>query len=272
MTFTDWEIDAIRRGLNAYRIAKARNGRLLPWKALTHAILMSEVTEHAYPEDGDEPEFKEEALRRFANGSQVLQPDKLADLQAFLIHHRMLSEDEFGKESSLMAEAKSVQSLLGADDARIYISSMREFYRTSRTLDEHTEIAIELRIVPQPDDELFMVEETVIRTQRDPSSELAYSAKDKFLVMKMVRRGYGVLVTRGQLAHIVLHDYQDSERIHLVELMPPAGERFPHMILARLGQAPAMPQDRSDREPAFSDYNIFRFEPRPEWPYDDSQG
>ena len=59
MTFTDWEVDAIRRGLNCYRIAKAREGRLLPWKAVINAVLLSEVTAHTYPIDGEEPEFNE---------------------------------------------------------------------------------------------------------------------------------------------------------------------------------------------------------------------
>ena len=65
MKFTAWQIDKLIRGLHGYRVIRSVNGRPPPWKSVLDHLLLSPETAHQYLEDGSEPEFKEEALRRF---------------------------------------------------------------------------------------------------------------------------------------------------------------------------------------------------------------
>ena len=83
MAYTEEQIGYLRDALARYRDMEGRNLRPLPWKSVLDRILMADATRHEYPEDGSLPEFKEEALRRFASGTSVLSEDKLDDLRTF---------------------------------------------------------------------------------------------------------------------------------------------------------------------------------------------
>ncbi|MGO4809411.1 hypothetical protein AB4156_07390 [Cupriavidus sp. 2MCAB6] len=262
MTFTDWEVDAIRRGLNCYRIANARQGRLLPWKAVIHAVLMSEVTAHVYPKNGEEPEFKEEALRRFANGSQILQPDKLTDLKAFLIQNKSLTEEDFGNESKILAEAKAVQSLLGANT--IYtaslVSGMRSHYKAIRNENPKLTEEIELRILPQGNGGFFLTEETYAAIQHLSPQEYEREKQDNLTRSKEIRRGYGFLFTGDDLIHIVLRGYREADRIHFVEFMPLGEKAYPDFFMLRLGSACAPSVDGNNFQTFMHNANALKFE------------
>ncbi len=113
MAYTDGQIDRLRARLCAYRAQKGENGRMRPWKAVINDILMSEATQHEYPKDGELPEFKEEALRRFAAGTSVPSQDKLEDIYAFLVDKSFLFEEELTTGVWDYNVALSLRSLFG---------------------------------------------------------------------------------------------------------------------------------------------------------------
>jgi hypothetical protein len=120
MAFTDAQIERLRARLSAYREHEGRNGRARPWKSVLDDILMAETTRHEYPEDGSLPEFREEALRRFAAGTSVLTEDKLEDIRAFLIEKRYLTSCELEEGEWSFASALALSALFsgsGADNA-----------------------------------------------------------------------------------------------------------------------------------------------------------
>ena len=103
MRYSDWQIDRIRSRLVAYRYKKGNNGRPRPWKGVLYDILLCPDTDHVFPEDGSHPEFKEEALRRFAAGTSILTPDKIHDLRVFLAKEHFLKAIELSRGEFLMA-------------------------------------------------------------------------------------------------------------------------------------------------------------------------
>jgi hypothetical protein len=113
VAYTDGQVDRLRARLCAYRAQKGENGRMRPWKAVINDILMSEATQHEYPKDGELPEFKEEALRRFAAGTSVPSQDKLEDIYAFLVDKSFLFEEELTTGVWDYNVALSLRSLFG---------------------------------------------------------------------------------------------------------------------------------------------------------------
>ncbi|MBL4836524.1 MAG: hypothetical protein JKY34_03015 [Kordiimonadaceae bacterium] len=113
MAYTEGQIDRIRSRLCAYRAQQGDGGRARPWKAVLNDILMSEETVHNYPEDGSNPEFKEEALRRFASGTSLPSQDKLEDIQTLLVEARFLSHEALTDGVWDYAIALSLRSLFG---------------------------------------------------------------------------------------------------------------------------------------------------------------
>ncbi|KRT56572.1 hypothetical protein [endosymbiont of Ridgeia piscesae] len=130
MKFYDWQIDKIRSRLVAYRYKKGQNGRPRPWKGVLYDILMCPDTSHVFPEDGSLPEFKEEALRRFAAGTSVLTPDKLEDLRVFLVKEHFLKEKELDEAPYDVEEALALHGYLASnsDEARKLLTKLPGSY------------------------------------------------------------------------------------------------------------------------------------------------
>ena len=113
MVYTEGQIDRLRLKLCEYRAQKGANGRMRPWKSVIDDILMSDATQHDYPVDGSFPEFKEEAIRRFAAGSSVPSDDKLEDIYNFLKDQKFLSDDELTNGVWDFTAALSLRNLFG---------------------------------------------------------------------------------------------------------------------------------------------------------------
>lgn len=113
MAFSVAQLDRIRTRLCAYRAQNGNNGRPRPWKSVLNDILMSEKTAHCYPEDGSEPEFKEEALRRFAAGTSIPSLDKVEDIQALLVEQKYLTKESLEEGVWDYSVALSLRNLFG---------------------------------------------------------------------------------------------------------------------------------------------------------------
>jgi len=131
VAYTEGQVDRIRSRLCAYRAQQGDGGRARPWKAVIDDILMSEVTAHQYPEDGSNPEFKEEALRRFAAGTSIPSQDKLEDIQALLTEKKFLSNEALTEGVWDYSMALSLRSLFGeAARGKDFLQALRGNYRS----------------------------------------------------------------------------------------------------------------------------------------------
>ena len=225
MNFTPWQIDKLARGLNNYRELKAVNGRLPPWKRVLDHLLLSPATAHGYPESGDQPTFKEEALRRFAEGGSKLQPDKLEDVRRFLVAQRLLREDEFAEEADDLRHILSASSFLAARSPESLRSL--ELLRgpfIARLKDSQTEKEITLRFSRAPTDWFVRVTEEIA-----PPGGAAHSAKGE------VRRGYGFVCTPLNLLHIFLAGPAMKIEVTYVQLADDY-KGPPKLTLARVGE------------------------------------
>lgn len=97
---TKHELEVLRRGLERFRHINERCGRPLPWKTVIALLLDCPSTTHEHPETGDENEFREEALRRFAKGKSTLLPERLADVKRFLIAQGVITEQDLRSQAA----------------------------------------------------------------------------------------------------------------------------------------------------------------------------
>lgn len=261
MNFTDWQIDKIRRALNNYRAAEARNGQTLPWKTVTNRILLCPALRHSPLRGDEDQEFKEEALRRFANGKSFLQPHKLDDLKTFLIHAGILMEDELSDDADNLKEALTIHGYLASEteDAKQFLSEMADSYVVTRTGGEISE-KIELDILLERSGTLFRVEERLQENAENAAVKYA-KKKDGFIQTAGIRKGYGFVATRLNVLHIFLHGAAAADRIHYMEIFP-LGMRYSSAIfLLRAGEIPHSFMDTNNAEAALHNCNTYQFLP-----------
>lgn len=220
MKFTTWQIDRLRRSLNNYRLSMGRNARLLSWKVVLDRLLLCPATAHAYPKDGAEPEFKEEALRRFAGRTSTLQPDKLQDLKLFLIAEKFLREDELDDRPDTLRGLLVAQSYLASrtPEAGLSLDLTEGVYRATRESDplRHD---VRLAINREPAEWLVRVEEEVEIPIQQGRSDLHKRPFEKFAV-RQIRSGYGFASTPLHLLHIFLTGESETIEVSYVQVEP----------------------------------------------------
>lgn len=226
MKFTAWQIDKLVRGLHAYRVLKAANGRLLPWKAVHRDLLMAEKTAHSFPEDGGLPEFKEEALRRFAKGESTLQPDKLEDVWLFLIEAGVVGRNELEADAGVNEEALAVHAYLASTSKRgaERLARLVGGFRTLNAGTYETE-RVELSFIPQPTDNLVGVEE---RVRAESATPTRYERKDGGTTSASIRRGFAFTSSPEGTLHIFLRGGSRDDHVHYVSVPDPIGVTSPH--------------------------------------------
>jgi hypothetical protein len=213
-----------------------------------------------FPEDGGEPTFKAEALRRFANGYSVLEPLKLKDLRVFLMSKGFLEEDEGDEEAEDLRRFLAVRDYLSVPDEqatnRLAKASAR--YLAQRSGDRRYE-RIELDFFPDPSGVFFRVEERYERgnAARDEISE----RKDNYVTLREFRRGYALVATEMNLLYILLKGAARADHMNYFQYESYA--ETPPMILLRSGAhlfTDLFVRQGSDG-PSFHDANIFSFMP-----------
>ena len=137
MAFSEGQIDRLRARLCAYRAQAGVNGRMRPWKAVLDDILLSDATAHHYPEDGSLPDFKEEALRRFASGVSVLSEDKLQDIYDFLLDQKYLTEDQLADGIWDYSVALSLAQVFNQKSGYHYWADLKGCYRSEVDTKRH---------------------------------------------------------------------------------------------------------------------------------------
>ncbi|WP_218669479.1 ankyrin repeat domain-containing protein [Hydrogenophaga sp. H7] len=230
MNFTAWQIDRLRRGLNAYRLMKATGSAPLPWKTVLDHILRSEHTRHKVPKDGaKEGAFRQEALRRFGTGQETLQPDKLEDVRKFLVAKRVLRPDELDQIDDFR-EAITLQSVLGSRTLQgdLILSNLESGYRTVN-VGSFEEEHIELRFLAEPADNLVPVEERV----RHVLTHYDRQTKDREKLGITTRRGYAFMSSPAATLHIFVRGGDLDDHVHYVSVGDALGTQ-PGLFLPRL--------------------------------------
>ena len=219
MQFNDWQIDKLRRGLHAYRALKAKNNRLPAWKDVLDAILLSPVTAHEYAYSGDEPEFKEEALRRFAAGSSVLQSDKLSDVRRFLVGAGVFTNEEFAEDHDKIGEAAAIHARL-ANVSQSSVACLRSLEQVYRAESRHDPEKIELRFFLDVSGTLLRVEEQCRSVWPDGGFYAELVRKDNYVVSSFIRKGYGFSMTPHNALNIFVRGEDKTDTIHYVRVGP----------------------------------------------------
>lgn len=230
MNFTLWQIDRLRRGLNAYRLIKASGSRPLPWKAVLDHILRSERTRHNVPIDGaEEGAFKQEALRRFGIGQETLQLDKLEDVRLFLVEKGVLRPDELAHIDDFR-EAITLHSVLGSRSLQgdLILSNLRSGY-SAVNVGSFEEEHIELRFLSEPADNIVPVEERV----RHVLTHFDHQTKDRAKLGATTRRGYAFMSSPHATLHIFVRGGDPDDHVHYVSVIDALGTHLA-LVLPRL--------------------------------------
>ncbi|MFK4445219.1 hypothetical protein ABH944_005435 [Caballeronia udeis] len=209
MTFIDWEIENLRIGLNLYRLSKAEGGKHPSWETVVINMMTSGVTDDEFSIDGDEPELKPEALRRFATGFSVLAPDKLRDIKAFLIKEKIISDaptsdpeqlrDIFAAKTHLANETQEAQEFL-----RSFAAKYKN--RENKSGDNQIPNVI-LNFTLDESGMFFRVEEHCEHFSEGTATFIRGE------IVKTRRRGYAFATTGLNMLHILLQGPQKEDRV-----------------------------------------------------------
>jgi len=261
MKFTAWQIDKLIRGLHSYRVMKAVNGRLPPWKSVLDHLLLSHETAHQYPADGSEPEFREEALRRFAAGTSTLEAAKMADVASFLMAERVLTQGEMSEDAGFMTEGLILHTHFAADPERaaLRFSSLSTTYRATRNGEGRVE-DFELQFAPQPVETLVHAEER-LRVTASGNTPTAYERKDRNIAGVSVRKGYALITSEYPTLHVFLRGGSQRDLIHYVRVGTDGMQKLGALLLVRSGTATPEVLGQAEGDDMLARYNIVRFSP-----------
>lgn len=259
MKFTAWQIDKLVRGLHAYRVMKAANSHLLPWKTVLDHLLMSPATANSYPEDGGAPAFKEEALRRFATGMSTLEPDKLEDVRRLLVAAKVLKEEDLTESEDWTVEALTVHAALAnsSEQAQVGLASLARGYGASRTNAGRGE-DIELRLAPHTLNTMVVVEEH-FRAKSSEGPTTMNDRKDRYCVANVHRKGYGFMMSDPGVLHLFVRSLPRDDLIHYVQVKAPSMTAVDSSILLLRSGKSSPPPAGDSPDHVLQRCNIIRF-------------
>lgn len=266
MIISDWDRDLILRCLNNYRVANAGGKNPLSLNIFLTRLLLSGLTDQGYTEDGN-PNFKEEALRRFVNGKSRLEDDKVFAVQQYLIHKKFLREEELGGDidPDYLPGLLALHDYLGnkSEEAVTYLSQIKNTYFTiiDGFINKQT---IELRIILKKSDVFFRVEEHCEITSKDLVSHDVHK-KDAAETGQPKRRGYGFVSTGNHIIYIFVNDHTWSDHITYVqtELYPDINSTYELTFMRSGDLVPLVINSSVEWNPPIILNNVFRFSSDP---------
>ena len=267
MIISEWDRDLIRRRLNNYLTAKSRGRKALPLKTFLHNLLISGVTNDVYPYNGDEPDFKEEALRRFRANTQQTEDNKVFAIQQFLIHEKFLKEKELGGDidPDYLPGLLAVHDYLGnkSKEAIAYLAQIKKTYFTR--IDGYIfEQLIQLNIMLKKSDAFFRVEEACDLTSKDFVLHEVHK-KDAAKAGQTMRRGYGFVSNGNNTIYIFFSDYTAIDPITYIqaELHPDINSTYELTFIRSGDVVPLITTSSEDPNPPIILNNVFRFSSDP---------
>ena len=203
----------------SYRYKRGRNGRPRPWKGVLYDILMCPDTAHVFPEDGSFPEFKEEALRRFAAGTSILTPDKLEDIRVLLTREKFLKAKELEDDPEDIEEALALHRYLATNavEVRASLARLPSTYEAERSCTGMKEtFRLELNLDPSGD--FVRVENIYEREVEQSHHDAELEAKDGYKSCRQHRRGFGFVCTNNNLLYLFTHGPVREDLVTYVQL------------------------------------------------------
>lgn len=203
----------------SYRYKRGQNGRPRPWKGVLYDILMHPDTAHVFPEDGSFPEFKEEALRRFAAGTSILTPDKLEDIRVLLTREKFLKPKELEDDPEDIEEALALHQYLAisAGEGRASLASLLSTYQAERSCTGMKEtFRLELNLDPSGD--FVRVENIYEREVEQSHHDAELEAKDGYKSCRQHRRGFGFVCTNQNLLYLFTHGPVREDLVTYVQI------------------------------------------------------
>ncbi len=219
------QIARLRSRLVAYRNRRGANGAARPWKSVLYDILTHPETQHCFPADGSEPEFKEEALRRFGQGLSNSTPDKRADIKTFLVLKGFLTEKELEEDPYDMEAALALHRHLASSDplARDMLNDLQTHYvAENRTKLAHLRVTLSARLNECGD---YIDLEERYEVFVDPDAELeqsearwieAYNRK----LLDQKRRGFGYICGEARVLYLFLWNGSRNDLVSYVQVPP----------------------------------------------------
>lgn len=192
----------------------------MPLKTFLHNLLISGVTNEVYPYDGDEPDFKEEALRRFRANTQHTEENKVLAIQQFLIHEKFLNEKELGGDidPDYLPGLLAVHDYLAnkSEEAIDCLTKLNTAFYTKIEGDKYDE-SIQLNIFLKDGDAFFRIEE-ICEIKNKSSASIQLDTKDVTKSGKTMRRGYGFASTQHNIIYIFLHGHTGDNPVSYVQV------------------------------------------------------
>lgn len=250
MEFDAWQIDRLRVALNNYRLFKARNGQLRPWQTVCDDIVFEPPEKGQPPKRGALPDFKGEALRRFANGTQVLEAERLLQLNQFLIRQRLLGKDEMQEGPEELRGLLMTHGYIGNQSltATLSLEKLGSAYATTaRTQHPAREIHLtfaraESRLFARADEESIVL--------RHPAMGSGKHRKMDVFSMRELRRGIAFATTTADLLHVYLVGASKCVEVTYTQLSavePPPNPGA--LVLLRLGGDASLAMSESNSPP-----------------------
>lgn len=272
MNYTIWQIDKLRRGLHAYRLLMAVNGKLRPWKLAIDDIISSPATSREYSTRlRGKSDFKEEALRRFAEGENLLEATKLDDVARFLVAARVVSAEELADGSDVVSDNLLLQRFFasGTEQVSSRLAQLSTDYQGEQRAGDRSQ-ELWLRLAPQPLSGFVLVEERARTTARDGAAS-RYDRKDDNIVGSTVRKGCALITSRYPTLHIFMRGSGTDDFIHYVRVGTDGMQKLDQLLLVRSGAATPEIAGHVEGDDLLARYNIVRFKPttsRPVLPSD----
>ena len=261
MAYSPWQIDKIRRALNRYRIVHSHNAKPRSWFWVHSDILSSDKTVHEFHPDGETPPvFKQEALRRFACGSQVLEQERLEDLYVFLKDKGFLPKADWEEEATQLKAFLGLHAYLanGAGPGQNAIRRSAGTYTAGRHVEGISE-DVTLRIVRHESGKFVHIEEFVEVADDDVRIAGQKRRDINRREFQAVRRGFGLTATLENLLYFFLRSDIEQGDIVYVQVGDPVlqgmGGGF---SLMRSGAKPLLGLTPRDPDPLLT-YNIYNF-------------
>lgn len=214
--FSPWQIARLRRGLRAYRVMKARNGRPPIWERVAAEIEKASSSSAPHPETG--LVFQGETLRRFAAGEQALKGNKPQDLCRFLIACGALLKEEMEGDDALVSEALAAHRIFACKDSRKVagVPSVGTVWRaelSNSSVREHFTVSF----LAEPMDDLALVEERTTVYSLEPSRHEP-DRPDWQRTAEIVRRGCAFCTADPAFMYMLLRGHRADDHVHYIEL------------------------------------------------------
>lgn len=256
-----WQLEKIRRALHGYRLLHIRNGDLPSWREVRDQILFSDVTENEFPEDGREPDLKEEAVRRFAEGinKTFKPPEKLADVVRFLVAAKVLTTDELHDDQRTFVDVVLFHNRLGNRTklAAQQHEALAPFYKAVGSQSPGEEI--ELLFIVEPPGTLVHVEEHFRFVYKDSPFAKRIYHRDGYEYQDVIRTGYGFSMTYEPNFNFFVRGEDRTDFIHYVRV-PPFSEAVnnQNLYFLRYGSLPPRTISLFDGDPFHSTLHDLR--------------